>query len=275
MPGVVINGKAEAVPGLACSSWLDDPTLRLKAGEDCRRRFTRWIRGIVLHTTKGIPGGRDQRAQEIRPGLGAPVGAGLRTARFWSGDGRNAGAHLVVDFDGSVACLADLQTEAAYHAGEVNEVTIGIEIYQGGAAELYAGQLDVVVALLDWLTARFGIQRQMPLAGKRDLVRRIAVGAKDVVGIYGHRHVTTNRGPGDPGDAVFERLARAGYEAFDFDEGEDLARWKRRQEELGLDPEHCDGIPGPGTTALLRAAGHPHGLVVARPALSVSSPFVS
>jgi hypothetical protein len=109
---------------------------------------------------------------------------------------------LVVDHDGSAACLADLADEVSYHSGEVNEVSIGIEIYQGSDAELYEGQLESVVALVDYLTRRFHIQRQYQWPYHRRPAARIASGAQDVVGIFGHRDVTTNRGLGDPGDAI-------------------------------------------------------------------------
>jgi hypothetical protein len=118
MPGLVIDGKVEEIPGIRVLSWYDDPVLRLKMGEDMRQRYTRWIRGICLHTTKGIPGGKDLRPQKVLPGLGSHNSQGEKVAKFWATDGRQAGAHLVVDFDGEVSCCADLLTEAAYHAGE-------------------------------------------------------------------------------------------------------------------------------------------------------------
>lgn len=267
--GVIIDGQNEEVPGVAVTSWLvPGGPPRLRRGEDCRDRFTRWVRGIVLHTTKGIPGGRDQRPQVIKPGTGPDVGRDFATARFWSGSDKQAGAHLVVDFDGSAVCVADLLTEAAFHAGEVNEVTIGIEIYQGSDAELYDGQLDAVVRLVDFLTRRFRIQRQVhgPYAGKP--VPRIAQGATEVVGVYGHRDVTTNRGKGDPGDAVFQKLAAAGYEVFDFAVDADRAVWRQRQQVLNTQlgtALTADGVPGQKTVSALLASGRPHGLWIRRP----------
>src|SRR5260221_155843 len=66
MPGLVIKGVSEDVPDLSCTSWLDDPALRLKMGEDgAPRPPNTWIRAIVLHTTRGIPGGTDTRPQKI------------------------------------------------------------------------------------------------------------------------------------------------------------------------------------------------------------------
>jgi hypothetical protein len=68
----------------------------------------------------------------------------------------------VIDFDGTVACVADPLTETTYHAGHraINHHSIGIEMYQGESAELYQVQLESTVRLVDFLTRRFGIQRQ-------------------------------------------------------------------------------------------------------------------
>lgn len=260
----MVDGQLEQPPGLTCISWLDNPELRLKLGSDAaRRRPNTLVHGIVLHTTKGIPGGPDLRPQEIRAGRGPHVDAGLRCARFWSGSDKMAGAHLVVDFDGVVACCADLRTEAAFHAGAVNQLTIGVEIYQGSSAELYSDQLDAVVVLVDWLTRRFQIQRQIPDRYRGDPLKRIvdSMGA-GFWGVYGHRDCDASRGSGDPGSAIFRRLGAAGYEDFDIDAREDVDVWKGRQQRFGL---VADGMPGPKTAAALLVAGKPHGLWVPRP----------
>jgi hypothetical protein len=260
--GLVIAGKRETVAGLDVSSWLDMPDLRLRKNEDFRQRNTTWIRQIVLHTTKGIPGGDDQRPQDIRAGLGPATDAGEAVARWWSKDPTPAGAHLVVDFDGRIYCCCDLFTEAAQHAKHANQTSVGIEIYQGREAELYEGQLDVVVRLCDALTRRFGIQRQIP---HRYLgpVRRLMDSVEDVVGVIGHRDLDRARGAGDPGSAVFYRLGLAGYEPWDFSLSEERDVWRRRQRDLGIDP--ADGIAGPVTVSRLREKGHAHGLWVSRP----------
>jgi hypothetical protein len=263
MPGVVIDGVQTDVPGLRVASWFDDPRLRLRVGQpraanDGRPRQTRWIRSIVLHTTKGIPGGKDLRPQVIRPGRG-PAGMHAEdVARWWASSELCSGAHLVCDFDGTWVCLADLATECAYHATTINDVSIGIEICQGAQAELYDGQLDAVVTMVDFLTARFGIQRQIPDAYTGP-IPRLERGGADCVGVFGHRDQTGNRGRGDPGDAIMARLAAAGYERFDFRAGADQVAWRQRQQQLGP-PVVVDGVPGPATVTALAQAGYPHGL---------------
>lgn len=261
--GFVVNGQRDQVAGLDVTSWLDAPVLTL-GPEDFRVRAPgTWIRAVVLHTTKGIPGGNDLRPQVIWPGFGPPVQAGQRTARYWSHDGRQAGAHLVIDHDGAISQTCDLQTVAAYHCPGWNTASIGIEIYQGNGAELYEGQLDVTVRVVDYLTRRFGIQRQIPHRYLGGPHRRFAAEARDVVAVIGHRDAASNRGSGDPGNAIFSRLGLAKYEAFDFESGDDRNVWKQRQIRLGL--ANNDGIPGPATRAALLATGKAHGMWVERP----------
>ena len=258
---VIIRGTEIEVPGLNIRSWHDDPKLKLD-GEDYRKRPDTWVRGIILHTTRGIPGGSDHRPQDIRPGLGPDTGRDERMAQMWSADDRKAGAHLVVDHDASMTCLADLQLDMPFHAGNVNAVTIGIEIFQGGDAELYQGQLDAVVTLVDFLTKTFSIQRQLQRPYRNRALSRGLKRGIDMVGVFGHRDVSNNRGEGDPGNPIMSLLVGAGYEAFDLSVNEDIEAWEGRQENLGL---LTDGFPGPKTAAALLDAGHTHGLWVDRP----------
>lgn len=232
--------------------------LALRMGQDKRARRTRWVRAIVLHTTKGL------WPQTVKTGSGPFKDVGEKVAAFWATSPASAGAHLVIDADGTVTCHCDLLTEAAYHAGIENEFSIGIEIFQEADGSIYEVQLQTVVSLCDELTEIFGIQRQMP--EEVDCIARFKnpkVLAR-LVGIFGHRHFTTDRGRGDPGDAVFEALAMAGYERFWFTSGKDAEAWETRQNNLGVPRNHCDGVPGPATCDRLHEAGYAFGLWVQR-----------
>lgn len=274
---IIAGGVHFEIPGLASTSFDEDPRLALRHGRNMARRISPLVRGIVLHTTKGIPGGRDRRAQVIRPGFGKPVDAGKRCASSWTSAKNETGAHLVVDFDGHVSCCADLVTASTYHANQTNQATIGIEIYQGSDAELYEGQLDATVLVIDELTRRLGIQRMIPDEYRGALQRFSIVGAagKDYFGVYGHRDVSNQRDLGDPGDAIFERLERAGYERFNLERYADFDAWGARQRAFQVTP--ADGVPGPKTVAAMRAAGVPHGVWIRRPgdAVSATRPRVS
>lgn len=263
MSGFIVSGQEENVEGLTVKNWKDDARLRIKFPEDGTKRTTSWIRSVVLHTTLGIPGGRDQRPQLVLPGLGPSTNAAVNINHFWSTNKAPGGAHLIVDFDGTIFCLADLATEVTYHATTMNHGSIGVEIVQRKAdAALYEGQLERVVQLVDWLTARFSIQRQMhwPYASPRP-VARLAAGGKDCVGIFAHFQNTMNRGSGDPGVRIFELLKDGGYESFDFSKNQDKAVWSQRQVALQI---NNDGIPGPLTVKELVKAGHANGLWVVR-----------
>lgn len=263
--GFISDGKIVPLHGRDIFNWHDDPGLRLRMGQDGRSRTNgAWVRSIIVHTTKGIPYSRDPRPQKIIQGKGMPSNRARGLINMWSTDGKYSGAHFLVDHDGTVYNFADCQTEMAYHATTMNQVSIGIEMYQGRDAELYSEQLASTADLIDTLTAHFRIQRQMP-DRYRGEVSRLALGGKDCVGVFGHRDQTDNRGAGDPGRAIFDTLATRGYEAFDFTRKQDIDVWTKRQASLGIAPDDCDGIPGPATAALLRRKGYGHGLYTLGP----------
>lgn len=251
-PGVVIGGRVEDVPTLnKVENYKQRPMLKLQPGEDMRARHTRWVRAICLHNTKNI------ETKIAGKAMGRNTKLGDRIARLWATDGRHAGAHLSVDWDGTVSCHADLLEDAAYHAGVFNDVSIGIEIYEDSKGKVYGGQLDVVVALVEWLCARFRIQRQMPLARYDGPIRRVVYGGEDCVGVFGHCHQYAGK-QHDPGRSIFKRLASVGFHEFDFNARLDLMWWRQKQEVLG--GLYCDGIPGPKTCDALQAGGCRNGL---------------
>lgn len=265
MPGVIINGVEYEIPGIKVINWKDDPKVRLRIGQDGKKSSFK-ARSIVLHTTLGAPDRDFPHPQTLLPGYGPSTDLGRAITKMWWNDGRCAGAHLAIDFDGVVYCLADLEAEDTYHATTANPYSIGIEYKQGRSkSELYEGQLKSGVILVNWLTLHFGIQRQIPGKYRNKPVPRLAAGGKDYYGVYGHRDQTSNRGVGDPGDFIMDSLLQAGYERFDVANGEDIAAWKTRQSWLGFKGKDVDGIPGPNTVKKLKEKGFEGGLWVLKP----------
>jgi len=236
-------------------NYTDDPALS-RGKEDGRARRTRWVRMQINHTTKGIPGGSNRTPQTLRPGAGPDQGREFKVAKYWSGSEKQSGAHTIIDTDGSVGQTADLLTVAMYHAGAVNEYSVGHEIFQESDGGIWEATIESCVAMNLLICQMMGIQLQIhrPYQGP---ITRLRTGGKDCVGIFGHHDVTSNRGPGDPGEFIKDYLVGAGAEAFDFDAEEDKAVWAERQRELGVDD---DGVPGPQTVAALREAGYRHGV---------------
>jgi len=294
MPGVVMNGKVVPVPGMTVDNFLEDPRLAILTPEDGYVSSENWrARNICLHTTKGIPGGSNHTAQTLVDGFGPGTSVGLRSAAYCrnnpdAGRSRHGGHHLTFDNDGHLSCHMDLIRVAAYHGHACNRYSIGIEMYQDKDGSLHEGMLDTVVTFLDWLTRSVVTQEGRPAPVQRQIHRpyagrpisRLDVGGwgRDVCGLYGHRDASATRGQGDPGDFIFDKLAAAGYEAYDFGRRQDIIVWEGRQAALlGLRPhaerEHgpeiaysnVDGVPGPGTARLVEQAGKPHGLWVSRP----------
>ncbi len=264
MPGLIINGKEVLVPGLDVKNWHDNPKLR-RSPEDGKLRKSKWIKQVILHSTGGIPGGSDMRPQVLKPGAGSNLNKDLTVAEYWSTSKAQAGAHLIIDVDGSVACIADLATESMFHAGIVNDTSIGIELYQMHAdAGIYQATIDTAVVLCNFLSEVFGVQRQVHLPYLKGPMARLERGGKDCVGFFGHRDVTNNRGQGDPGDFIMDALLSTGYDIFNFEKNEDLDIWKRRQTWLNSQGQKVDvdGVPGPNTFAASKAAGVIKGLWV-------------
>lgn len=256
--GLLIGGHVVPVPGLTIRNPTDTPWCRLDAG-DYRARRTPWVRQIIVHTTKG------KWPQHVKPGAGAG-GRDQWVAEFWRGDPEHSAAQLVVDNDGSIACLTDLAHTCAYHAGLSNDWSIGIEMYQeldGGVHEaVYAATIPLVVALCE----QFSIPLQMPSRRYNNApMGRMVSGGPDMIGVFGHRDNTSRRGRGDPGDEFFRRLELAGAEAFDYELRADLATWRRRQMYLvAMFSERLtvDGKPGPSTIAAMRRHGFASGRAI-------------
>jgi hypothetical protein len=260
--GLLVQGKLVPVAGLHVippASHGGPAWATLDPG-DYRARTTPWIRQVILHTTKGL------WPQSVLPGAG-PGGRTRWVAEFWRGDAAHSAAQLVVDTDGTVACLCDLVRAASYHAQGSNPWSVGIEMYQEASGGIYDATLFatslLVQALCDVLSIPpqipRGPYRGAPLARMETLrgAERRQLGGPDVVGVLGHRDNTRTRGRGDPGDEIWTRLAARGFEPVDYAAGEDLAIGRQRQAALIARGERlvADGLVGPASLAAARRQG--------------------
>lgn len=145
---------------------------------------------------------------------------------------RGLSVHLMLDGDGTVYQALDLAEANAWHAGAVNERSIGIEIQNpvhvhrnkwqkperalvrepgvhGAPAyqhlDFYDIQKKRVVELAEVLCERFGIPRALPREGSGEVGRALA--ATDFRGVCGHYHVSKSKP--DPGLALWPALEAA------------------------------------------------------------------
>lgn len=270
MSGLLLDGQLVTIPGLTIvppASHGGPAWCRL--GPDDYAPRTLPVSIITVHTT----GGHDP--QPIRRGAG-PGGHARQILEMWSGADHgggevvHSGAPIVVDYDGVVYCAADIVRTAAHQAQRINQRSVGIEMCTLPDGSIYEATLDVtarLVAMLAWSGAPgsglLAIPAQMPRGPYRGQpLRRLEVGGvqtdgRGLVGVIGHRDQTGRRGRGDPGDAIWARLANLGFEGLDYDGAEDDARGKERQTALNARGEHLvvDGIVGPAGIAAARRRG--------------------
>jgi hypothetical protein len=262
MSGLLIDGSLVPVSGLSVipPASHGGPTWAALGAGDYGARPTRWVRQVIVHTTKGL------WPQPVSPGAGNRQHA-AQVANMWREDPVHSAAQIIVDSDGSVACLCDLARIASYHAEGSNPWSIGIEMYQEVDGSVYEATLSATAILVKALCESFGIPEQFPCGPYRSVPlarmevqrdgRRHQLGGPDVVGVLGHRNNTSARGRGDPGDEIWLRLAALGFEALDYDAGEDLAVGKQRQAVLNAHGERLvvDGLVGPASMAAARRQG--------------------
>lgn len=204
MSGLVIDGVRLEVPGFTCTSWLDEPALRLKLPEDGIARGTR-PHSIGLHTTRG------KMPQPLITEAAQDKDCTARaTVRAWRLEKRQAGAHIVIDADGEILCIADLVREMSYHCPGLNAVSIGIELVQrmrDGA--VFAVQLRAAVATVKLLCNVLRIEKRViwPYVGRPLPIEAM----KGYRGVWGHRDADDDRGRGDPGDLLPQMLIMAGF----------------------------------------------------------------
>lgn len=255
---IILNDKQIEIPNLKTISFKDKPK-DVPFPQSHLNRRTTWLRGIIVHTIEGIKG-------NVLSGLGEPSDKPLKLAKYQATTNRPVSWDYTIDFDGTIYCHSDPFKWFSWQATQVNPFTLGIELVQHSNGDLYDEQLNIAVTFIDFLTNKLGIQRQIHIGNKiinRTLSQNNS--GKDTVGIFGHCNITNNRGIGDPGSYIFDKLKEAGYEQFDFNKNEDINTWKPRQTNLGLPT--IDGVAGPQTVIAIKRNFNDKkfGLWIARP----------
>lgn len=260
---IIVGKKKYEIPGLKTSCWIDDSKIKYVTDKDKREREAR---GIIGHTHKGVKG-------DLLPGVGPNTTIDEKLALYQVTTKRYVSWDYTIDGNADVTCQNDPLEDYTWQAGHVNPFTLGFEMVQvHNDGDVYESQINGAVLLIDFLTYVLGIQRQIPWDKKHnrpnlDQIKRLVNGGRDVVGVYGHVNVTSERGEGDPGPYLFIKLKEAGYEIFDYDDEEDLETWKIRQKDLGIPDTECDGIALSKTRNKMieMGKGNKKGLWVSRP----------
>lgn len=259
---MILGGRSVPVPGAVVINWTNSACAPETTDRTPRRVPPR---NITLHTNTGEP--RDPPTTEAE----AASTRECQLARYQTTTDRDVSWDFLVSTLGFAAQQNDPLRYYTWQAGNVNGYSLGIETEQGPGGVLHKPSIDALVHLVDALTRELGIQRQVPavmVGGRRVPDRRVLArfgpgqDGASWWGVMGHRNITSNRGPGDPGDAIIQALLDAGYEGFDLASGEDLAAWRLRQLALGVP---STGKPGPDTVAALARLGFKHGMYVRRP----------
>lgn len=166
--------------------------------------------GVCLHNFTG------SRQVIVAPGKGSEVRSFAVARMFANPKGRKASCHLIITAAGRVLCLADLKQHKTFHAGLCNDWSIGIEIQKDKDFKMYEACLDTAVEVCEDLHNIFSIPKIIPADNKNSLVVEegfmpMITKVKPYKGFFGHRNCSTNRGPGDPGNTIFERLLLKGW----------------------------------------------------------------
>lgn len=214
--GLIINGRRVAVPGVRVVTWLDDE--RIPRVTKVNRRRASAVSAVVLHTSRGVVG-------VVRDGAGDD-GKALRLARYQVTGSREASWHLTVGGAGTVYQQADLADDATWHASQANPWSVGIECAQSAdTPDLTRAQVDACVAVVRAICEALNIPRRVPVRAhdggaswspesapvKAWQPRKQGGESRAASGVIGHRNLTRNRGPGDPGDPLMLALLAAGF----------------------------------------------------------------
>lgn len=275
--GLLFDGKLVDVPGVTIvpPASRGGPAWNRLSAEDYRAR-TAPISLIVLHTTGG------HWPQPLLTAPGKP-GHARQIFDLWDGADRrggereHSGAPIVVDFDGTAYCAADVVRTAAWHAQAVSHRSIGIEMCTERDGAIHEATLVTTVRIICALThsgfagsGLLAIPAQMPRGPYRNQpLRRLELNGEQtdgrgLIGVTGHRDQTCRRGYGDPGNEIWKRLADVGFEGVDYDGEEDLHLGRARQARLNaidakagntFRPLVVDGVFGPATAATMQRLG--------------------
>ena len=210
--GLIVNGVRVAVPGVRVTTWLDDPKRAPPITDG--RSITKPPIAFVWHTSKGV------LCRALAPDA-IPSTMGETLALYQSRTDREVSWHLLVDTDADVLQQADPARWQCWHAGGANAWSLGAELVQRDATgTLTAPQIRAAADVTDAVCAALAIPRRV-LVGPdgapwmrqvRDL-QSIKAGGRGLTwaGVIGHVHLTTDRGPGDPGPWIFAELIARGY----------------------------------------------------------------
>lgn len=209
--GLIVGGVRVPVAGVSVVTWQDDPKRAPKVTDG--RARTAAPTAIVLHTSRGARG-------TVRPGS-RPSTIEDKLALYQARTTRQVSWHITTASDGDVLQQADARDWTCWHAGHANGWTVGIEMAQhADTGDLWQVQVDATVAVVEALCGALAIPKRVPVTAAGDPFsgvvktwQSVAAGGKAERwgGVIGHRNVTADRGPGDPGDGVFSALLAAGF----------------------------------------------------------------
>lgn len=210
--GLVINRSRVLVPGVSVTTWLDDPKRAPPITDG--RSISAPPRAFVWHTSKGII------CRTLAPDA-IPSTIAETLALYQSRTEREVSWHITVDTDGDVLQQADPARWMCWHAGSANAWSLGAELVQRDATgTLTAPQIRAAADVTDAVCLALAIPRRVLIGPDgapwtkqvKDLQSTKAGGrAQTWAGVIGHVHLTTDRGPGDPGPMIFEELISRGY----------------------------------------------------------------
>jgi hypothetical protein len=210
--GLIVNGVRVAVPGVRVTTWVDDPKRAPPITDG--RSITAPPRAFVWHTSKGI------LCRALAPDA-IPSTHAETLALYQSRTAREVSWHITVDTDADVLQQADPARWQCWHAGGANAWSLGAELVQRDATgTLTAPQIRAAADVTDAVCAALAIPRRVlvgpdgaPWVRQVKDLQSTRAGGRGLTwaGVLGHVHLTTDRGPGDPGPWIFAELIARGY----------------------------------------------------------------